>query len=696
MLAVLAEKDFIEPVGQKAYRWTHDRVQEAALLLGDAQGSAFQFEVGLVLYESLDGEELDENVFAVANLINKGKVRKPEFAALNLHAAEKAQSIAAFHSASKFTAAGIATLPYDKWESQRTLTLRLYTIGTETELALGRVDAMREYSKEVLSQKSCSTLDKVPVYTASFHKLSNMDLKYKDTIQFCLSVLNELGVDLATKGPLHSIKAVTIFRRTVRSATNIPISAYKAPVIMEDPKLQATMQFLFRLLYASYLSKNNLLLIRSTTLMIQLTLEHGVSMLAGPAYANLGLVTVALLHDYQTAAFFAETALAIQETVQAKHSEANTVRLEMDRKNGETFSSLIIHQSFHLVALQLFSCYNYIFPWTKPLESCFAPFATAYTSGMLRFGVPIVCFSTPSIVLLTSICEFAGMRTGNSEYAMWASIMRRILLSFHLGKPLGRILAKCETCATQTEELKQHDQDTFLRMFWQIILNLTGKSKTTKTLHGEAYNSAKFARKTPLHDSLYNLARLELLLFFGDYSGAAELSIECDESFNKAFPGFFLCMMETFHRGIALYAMARKSKQGKYKRKARQVLKTIGAWREKGNPNVEHYWIFLKAEDEALRRNDENAKKFYVESIRLAARNGHLHHAALFNERFGDFVKEELNDDEEYIHRLHESVRFYREWGASAKVDLLLKTKGRVSDESISQKRSTLSTLQGL
>jgi len=516
--------------------------------------------------------------------------------------------------------AGLNTLPYDKWESQRNLTLKLYTIGTETELALGRVEAMKKYSKEVLSQASCSTLDKVPVYTASFHKLSNIDLKYKDTIQFCLTVLEELGVDLTAKGPLHTVKTVTIFRRTVRLAKNTPISTFETPVMMEDPKQEATMQFLFRLLYASYLSQNNLLLIRSTTRMIQITLEHGVSMLAGPAYAHLGLVTVALFNDYQTAAFFAETALAIQETDKGDHFEANT----------------------------LFSCYNYVLPWTKPLETCFAPFANAYTSGM---------------------------RTGNSEYAMWASIMRRIFLSFHLGKPLGKILAKCETCAAQTEELKQHDQDTFLRMFWQVILNLTGVSNSTKTLHGEAYNSVKFVRKTPLHDSLYNLAKLELLLFFGDYEGAAQLSIECDESFSKSFPGFFLCMIETFHRGIALYAMARKTKQGKYKRRARQILRTIGMWRDKGNPNVDHYWIFLKAEDEALRRNYEIAKKYYVESIRLAARNGHLHHAALINERYGDFVKEELNDDEEYKYRMHEAIRFYREWGASAKVDLLMKTK---------------------
>lgn len=325
----------------------------------------------------------------------------------------------------------------------------------------------------------------------------------------------------------------------------------------------------------------------------------------------------------------------------------------------------------HLMS-QLFSCYNYVLPWTRPLETCFTPFANAYVIGTCN---DLESQRQNHNVHLLFFANESGLRTGNSEYAMWASIMRRIFLSFHLGKPLGRILSKCESCSTQTEELKQHDQDTFLRMFWQVILNLTGNSNSTKTLHGEAYNSVKFVRKTPLHDALHKLAKLELLLFFGDYEGAAELAIECNDSFCKSFPGFFLCMMETFHRGIALYAMARKTKQGKYRRRARQILKTIGMWRDKGNPNVEHYWVFLKAEDEALRRNYETAKKCFVESIRLAARNGNLHHAALINERYGDFVKEVLNDDEEHKHRIHEAIRFYREWGASAKVDLLLKTK---------------------
>jgi len=93
--------------------------------------------------------------------------------------------------------------------------------------------------------------------------------------------------------------------------------------------------------------------------------------------------------------------------------------------------------------------------------------------------------------------------------------------------------------------------------------------------------------------------------------------------------------------------------------------------------------MFLKAEDEALRRNLGTAKKYYVESIRLAARSGNLHHAGLINERYGDFVKGDLFDDDEYRYRIQEAIRFYREWGASAKVNMLVKTKGSLLDSSV-------------
>ena len=117
--------------------------------------------------------------------------------------------------------------------------------------------------------------------------------------------------------------------------------------------------------------------------------------------------------------------------------------------------------------------------------------------------------------------------------------------------------------------------------------------------------------------------------------------------------------------------MARKAKWSKYSRAAYRVRKKIAGWVRNGNPNVKHYECFLEAEHTALKGKRSAAKVKYEEAIRKAARTGHLHHAALFNERFADFLQCDLSDEEESSFRLKEAIRWYKEWGAKRKVEML-------------------------
>jgi hypothetical protein len=43
------------------------------------------------------------------------------------------------------------------------------------------------------------------------------------------------------------------------------------------------------------------------------------------------------------------------------------------------------------------------------------------------------------------------------------------------------------------------------------------------------------------------------------------------------------------------------------------------------------------------------------------------------NERFGEFLLNDMLDREEAVYRLEESIKLYKEWGAHAKADILLK-----------------------
>lgn len=176
LLAVLEEHNVIESCGDDKYRWLHDKVQEAALSFGDAAKPSFQFETGVVLYQGLNEDQLDECLFDVVNLINKKSVkRRDDFAVLNLKAAKKAVGMSAFRSASSFIANGIGFLPSDKWSrpEYRYITLRLYALGAQTELAVGRVGTMELYFQEIFSKGECSTLEK----PAHCQKFSDKQLK---------------------------------------------------------------------------------------------------------------------------------------------------------------------------------------------------------------------------------------------------------------------------------------------------------------------------------------------------------------------------------------------------------------------------------------------------------------------------------------------------------------------------------------
>eukprot|EP00980_Cylindrotheca_fusiformis_P004127 scaffold895_cov137-Cylindrotheca_fusiformis.AAC.1 len=73
LLALVVSSHFVEARGEDEYQWVHDKVQEAALSLSDIVTPEFQFQIGTALYHSLNASELEEQLFDVVDLINKGQ-----------------------------------------------------------------------------------------------------------------------------------------------------------------------------------------------------------------------------------------------------------------------------------------------------------------------------------------------------------------------------------------------------------------------------------------------------------------------------------------------------------------------------------------------------------------------------------------------------------------------------------------------
>ena len=70
MLELAVQEQFIEHVEADSYRWLHDNIQEAALLsIADDRLPSLKVEIGMVLLNSLKEDELEMELFVIANLL---------------------------------------------------------------------------------------------------------------------------------------------------------------------------------------------------------------------------------------------------------------------------------------------------------------------------------------------------------------------------------------------------------------------------------------------------------------------------------------------------------------------------------------------------------------------------------------------------------------------------------------------------
>ncbi|CAJ1939498.1 unnamed protein product [Cylindrotheca closterium] len=625
LLRGLEKGHYIESIGVNKYGWVHDKVQEAALSLGDSQESSFQFEIGTILFKTLDEGQLDGLLFDVVDLINQGNVkRRPELAVLNLQAAEKARRVSAFSSASLYVAHGIDLLPSDKWSSHRKTTLRLYTLGVQLGLATGDVFTMEEYRDEILSQKNCSIIEKLPIQVAHINRLCASS-KYSKAIELSLDLLKELGCNLIPHRSLVTLQAIASLKSTINMAKKIVLEDFcQSHPLLTDPHQKAIIQALSKLAYAGFMNSNTFVSALATTRIIQITMKYGINSDSSVAFATLGLIAKSAFGDFATAAFLANTSRLLQ------YRDPN---------------------NFH-TADALFLSYVFSIGWSVPLQDLQQPMKLGY---------------------------LAGMRAGNNDYGFWCLLKYHVLLPLHTGRPLGTILARCPECLYQFEDYHLDEQCFYTRLNWQICLSLTGRAQGPTRLHGGIFNDNMDNETIPLRIATVKKAQVELWVLYGAYKQAADLAIECGDSYDKLSNLSFMCMSETFYRGLALYAAHCDTKQRKYKKHAKRARKKLALWETKGVPGVVHYHALLNAEQAAVDKKYKDADLRYQKAIKLAASTGYLNCAALFNERHANFLQqkgpyfESRSDD--VVFRLGEAMRYYKEWGAVLKVEEIRKKK---------------------
>jgi len=632
------------------YRWVHDKVQEAAIsLIPPEQLNATKFQVGRILQQQLTEQEVLDNIFEVTNLLNNNPLamsltveERVEIAKLDLQAAKKAKRLSAFKSAAEYVAKGIALLVSSKDEGEeedlslwRTpasckLLVDMYSTGAEAEYVCGNTQHALAYCDQVLRHQQdggLSISDLLRIYQVQIYNLGERETAAV-ALHLILFVLEQLGCKLPKYQITRNILALRFFGGS-RAADNCPsrdqISQLRP--MEENPIRKEMMKLLVHqgCEYAHYAKKIDYLAVMCMR-GIQWTLHYGMCESTPLCFAWAAIFLVGA-RNFAVAGEYAELALLAQSKINSQV--------------GECVVTCIAH--------------GMVWPWISPGQNHVKPLLKAYKSGT---------------------------QTGDNGNAGWS-----IFLMFSINLLSGKALPAIEEdCKIYVPPMRDLDLVTIARIcshLWQIVLNLMGlhplENHNTVILTGSEMDEEAFLETTSseqLSFRYFQVFKMYAYTYFGDYEIGAEYALKIGDDFTATCPGTSIGMCDPFLRGICLYAMARKRSNNKkskqFTKAALKARSTIHSWLKKGNPNVKHYAALLDAEHAAMRGRKEAASEFYKDAILLAARFGFVQDAGLANERYASFLLDVAKDEDSARYHLEEAIRYYRQWGASKKVSMLM------------------------
>ena len=238
-----------------AYRFVHDRVQEAAYsLIPPERRSEVHLQVGRLLAAHTPPEKQEEAIFDVVNHLNRGAAliasqdEREQLAELNLIAGQRAKASAAYASALTYLAAGAALLPEDAWERRNELSFALELRRAESEFATGALTEA-EARLAALSTRAGTTVQRSTVACLRIDLYMTTGQNDR-AVAVGLDSLRHLGIDW----PSHPTEeqACREYERIWSQLGGRTIEELRELPLMSDPDTLATVEILMRLAGPTY------------------------------------------------------------------------------------------------------------------------------------------------------------------------------------------------------------------------------------------------------------------------------------------------------------------------------------------------------------------------------------------------------------------------------------------------------------
>ncbi len=605
-----------------SYKFTHDRVQEAAYSFIPEQVRAeAHLLIGRLLVAHTPAEKREESVFEIVNQLNRGAAlitsrdEREQLAEFNLIAGGRAKATSAYASALTYLTAGATLLPEDSWERRHELRFGLELRLAECEFLTGAL-AEAEQRLNVLSTHAASTVERATVACLLVDLYTALDQSSR-AIAVGLDYLRHLGINWSPHPTNEEARREyeriwsQLESRTIEDLVDLPL--------MSDPVSLATLDVLTKIgAPAVYTDANLVALVACRA--VNLSLERGNCDASCSAYVWLSMVAGPRFGDYRTAVY----------------------------RFGQLGCDLVERRGLTRFQARTYMEFGYgVVPWTRHV----------------RAGRDLVRRAFE-----------AATKNGDLTYAAYCGDQLNTNL-LAAGDPLTEAEREAERGLAFAQKMRFGLVLDAITTQLGLIRTLRGLTSTFGSFDDNLFNEVRIERRFSDNPDLafvecwYWVRKLQARFFAGDYaaaidasSGAQRLLWTSISQFETAEYYFY----DALSRAACCDSTADAGRQQHLDAVAAHH-KQLQVWAANCPDNFENRAALVGAEIARIEGRELDAERLYEQAIRSARANGFIHNEALANELASRFYAAR---GFEKIARVYlQDARYgYLRWGADGKV----------------------------
>lgn len=614
------EVEGLEESLQVRYRFAHDRIQQAAYSgIPLAERAAVHWSMGRALSAKSTPEEREERLFDIVNHLNAGSAcatdaaARDELAEMNLRAALRAKSSAAFRAANEYARAGLDLLGADGPERRYPLARALAEEAAESAYIITDYEQMDGWIDLVL-RRAKSDLDTLKVHETRIHAM-NARHKPVEAIETARSFLRRMGVTFPDELTMADVQAElaktrkALEKKRARDLERMPD--------MTAAKVAAAVRVMTKIYSSAYIASPLLFIVMVLT-QARLVAKHGNTAASPLVYGVYGLLLAGLADDVKMGYEYGRLADRLKE-----------------RPDSAPFRAQATH---------LFNCHTRF--WAEHVRESSKGEARAYEIGLETGELEYGCYGAhvSSKYAYMSGAELSGLRAQMGRY---------------------------------TEAIRRHGQHlawTSHASWEQAVTNLSTPTQSPWELSGKAFDEASMFPR--LHASNDRMAisnawlnKLILAYLFGRWDDAVAAS-----EAGAPYLGSVLSQMDVplhcFYDALARLAKAHELEPAARRAVLKATLagvRKLKKWSLRAPQNFAHKHLLVEAEHARVSGEGATARELYDRAAALAREGGFLNEEALAYEIAARFYLGR-GQPEVARHYVREAHYAYLRWGAVSKV----------------------------